>query len=89
MENNVRETIQLEIEGHPEDNLPEGFIFIGEKEQYFDPEKSSVTYSVIIKRISDNKTFKGEYTNWGHQEYEWELEWTEVFPKQITITTYE
>jgi len=86
-----RESIVLEFDKSffSQDNIPEGFKFIQEEQTYFDGEKGYCDYEVIIKRLSDNKFFKGQYTDWGHHVIEVEKVWVETFPKQITITTYE
>ena len=36
------------------------------KQIYFDPEKGSVKYEVVIKRFSDGKFFKFKYTQYGY-----------------------
>jgi hypothetical protein len=86
-----RENIILEFgdSGFCEDYIPEGFEFIEETQTYFDGEKGYCDYEVIIKRLSDNKFFKGQHTDYGKHEGSVNKVWVEVFPKQITITTYE
>lgn len=84
-----RDTIELNIEGYIEDNLPEEFEFIKSEEVDFDSEKGFCTYEVIIKRLSDNKYFKNTYTRYQSQNNWDSFTWEEVFPKSITITMYE
>jgi len=72
-----------------EDDMPEGFEYIQEKQTYFDGEKGYCDYEVIIKRISDNKYFKGQYTDWGQHDGKVKQVWVETFPKQVTTIIYE
>lgn len=67
-----RERITLNFwkSGFCEDNMPEGFEYIQEEQTYFDGEKGYCDYEVIIKRISDGKFFKGQYTDYGKHEGE-------------------
>ncbi len=57
-----------------------------------DAEDGGATHEAIIKRTSDNKYFKLEYTDWD-MDYNFESDFpeklTEVFPKQVTITIFE
>ena len=85
----MREKIELTIEGNIEDNVPEGFIFVNQEPTKFDQEKGNVTYTVIIKRISDNKFFRGKCVNWRFQVYDWEDVWTETYRKEKTVYVYE
>lgn len=86
-----RETIVLEFKRSifSQDSIPEGFEYIQEEQTYFDYEKGYSDYEVIIKRISDNKFFKGQYADWGYEVKEVQKVWVETFPKQIIKTIYE
>lgn len=71
------------------DNMPKEFEYIQEEQTYFDGEKGYCDYEIIIKRISDGKFFKGQYTDYGQHEGEVKKVWVEVFPKQVTTIIYE
>ena len=87
-----RETLELtdeQLELLPHEKI-EGFKFIEENQVYFDSEKGYVTEELIIKRLTDNKFFKGKYDNWRHGNIEWKSSiFEEVFPKEKTIIIYE
>lgn len=84
-----RESIILEFKsGYCEDNMPEGFEYIQEEQTYFDCEKGYCDYEVIIKRISDGKFFKGQYTDYGKHEGEVAKVWVETVPEQVITTIY-
>lgn len=68
----------------------DGFKFVQDEQVYFDSEKGYVDMEIVIKRLSDNKFFKGKYYNWGLSNIAWESSiFKEVFPKEKTITIYE
>lgn len=67
-----------------------GFLFVEETQTYFDPEKHYTNNDLIIKRISDGKFFKGEFSDWGCGEIEVsDYEFTEVLPITKTVVVYE
>ena len=86
-----RETLKLtdeQLKLLPREKI-EGFDFVQEEKVYFDSEKGYVDIEIIIKRLHDNKFFKGTYSNWGHSNIEWESSiFDEVFPQQKTVITY-
>lgn len=86
-----RESITLHFKQNlfSENQIPKGFEYIQETQIYFDSEKKYCDYEVIIKRVSDGKFFKGQYTGWGHGINEVEMVWVETFPKAITTVIYE
>ena len=68
----------------------EGYRTVSIHQTYFDSEKNYVQKEVVVERISDNKFFKSEFSDWGSGGKEWlSYTFTEVFPKQITTTIYE
>ncbi len=85
-----KEEIELEITGHPDDSIPEGYVLISDELIRYYSEKGYSDNRVIIKRLSDNTYFENIYADWGSAGIEWEsFTWTQVFPKTITITQYE
>jgi hypothetical protein len=68
----------------------EGFEYIEVTQTYYDSEKHYVDKEIILKRVSDGKFFKGEFSDWGSGGKEWfDYTFKEVFPKQVTTTVYE
>ena len=87
----VREKVRIKdvhIEDYPEDW--DGYILLEQNECNFDAEKGFVDYKCVVQRLSDDKFFGFEYTQFGHNGSDL-LEQTmeEVFEKTKTVTYYE
>lgn len=65
------------------------FLYIDCKVTYYDLEKGYEDRSVIVKRLSDNKFFKFEYSCNYYYSYDYGTTLTEVFSTQIIKTIYE
>lgn len=76
---------------YDEDDLENPQIVLVEEQIiYYDYEKSYVDKEIIVRRVSDNKFFRGTYSKWGAGNTEIDsttLE--EVFPRKVTKTIYE
>lgn len=72
-----------------------GWKWISEKNTGADLDKGIQETTVILKRLSDNKLFKFEYSHTNQHSLDegglndWPIKGEEVFPKQITTTIYE
>jgi hypothetical protein len=78
--------LQVDLTLHPDDW--DGFEVVEDTLLDGDSEKGNTTNEIVVKRISDNKFFKVEYTQY-RDEIEYEEDVTEVFPVTKTITVYE
>jgi hypothetical protein len=66
------------------------FDFVEEKSIGYDAEKNVVEYELILKRHSDSKYFKVEYSQYSYLGSSIKIEYgMQVFPKQITTIIYE
>jgi len=54
-----------------------------------DEEDGGGWYTVILKRLSDNKYFQLNYCDWDNKNDEMPEKLEEVFPRQVTITIFE
>lgn len=88
----IREKVIITDETILKDLACEGndeWIHIEEAQTYFDTEKGSADFEVILQRVEDKKYFKLKLTKWPSvsiQSYNYTL--TEVFPIEKTITIY-
>jgi len=62
---------------------------VHEETTYWDLEKAYNEITVILKRISDNKYFKGNYTLYYYDCNIYDTTLLEVFPREKTIIVYE
>lgn len=53
-----------------------------------DSDYCSSNYEVVVKRLSDDKYFKGYYTYYEYKDIEYGTSLIEVFPTLMTITVY-
>lgn len=71
-----------------EDGVWNDFEHIDTIFNYADLEKAYESRTAIVKRISDGKFFKGDYT-YSYDYMDYSLKLVEVFPKEIIVTIYE
>lgn len=64
------------------------FEIVEEESDYVDLEKCYEDKCVIVRRISDNKYFKGSYRCWMDENDYHDTTLEEVFPIQVTKTEY-
>lgn len=72
--------------------IPIEYEMIENKITSADTEDGGADHTVVIKRLSDDKYFSVDYSDWD-MEYNFDRDFpetlSEVFPKQITITIFE
>lgn len=73
---------------YPFDSLNKGWGYVKDTLMSSDLEKGISDYSMIVKRLSDNKFFMLEFSA-SNDSYEIEEFATEVFPKTIETVIYE
>ncbi len=88
-----REEISTIVSSWPFDKPQLGFIKIIRETNCCDCEDGGGDYTLIIKRVSDDRYFEIGYQGWDidndFEDFEDEVELKEVTPKQKTITVYE
>lgn len=88
-----RKEVSTIVSSWPFDKPQFGFIKIVRDTISCDCEDGGSYYSLIIKKVSNNKYFKIDYQGWdidnGFEDFDDEVKLEEVFPKTIETIIYE